>query len=133
MMDLGSAYLPLRQAHLSLVAASLALFFARGVGVLARRSWPMSRAPRLGSVAIDTLLLSTGATLWFLLGLNPAVHTWLGVKLALLLLYIVLGSIALRRGRTPAVRGAAFVAALLTVGAMIGIARAHHPLGWLAH
>jgi uncharacterized membrane protein SirB2 len=129
-MDLAGAYLPLRQLHLILVAASLALFFARGIGVLLRQSWPSTRGPRVGSVAIDTLLLATGATLWFLLGLNPTVQTWLGTKLALLLLYIVLGSIALKRGRTPAIRGAAFVAALLTVAAMVGIARAHHPLGW---
>jgi len=44
----------------------------------------------------------------------------------------VLGSIALRRGRTRRARIVAFVAALLTVGLIVGIARAHHPLGILA-
>jgi uncharacterized membrane protein SirB2 len=131
-VDPATWYLPLRHAHLTLVSLSLALFAARGLGVLARQAWPLGRAPRLGSMAIDTLLLISGALLWHLLGLNPAVQTWLGVKLSLLLVYIVLGSIALRRGRTPAVRALAYAGALLTVAAMVGIARAHHPAGWFA-
>lgn len=131
-MDLASVYLPLRHLHVTLVALSLALFCARGFGVLRRQAWPLDRAPRVGSVLIDTALLATGATLWFLLGLNPLVQTWLGVKLLLLLAYIVLGSIALRRGRTPATRALAFGAALATVASMVGIALAHHPLGWFA-
>lgn len=132
-MDLAAAYLPLRHAHLTLVALSLALFCVRGIAVLRRQAWPLARAPRVGSVLIDTLLLTTGATLWFLLGLNPLVQAWLGVKLLLLLAYIVLGSIALRRGRTPATRALAFAAAVATVATMVGIAVAHHPLGWFAH
>lgn len=129
-MDPGHWYVPLRQAHLTLVSLSLALFAARGAGVLAGARWPAGRWPRLGSMAIDTALLATGAALWQLLGLNPAVQTWLGTKLLLLLAYIVLGSIALRRGRTPAARALAYVAALATVATMVGIARAHDPAGW---
>jgi uncharacterized membrane protein SirB2 len=45
--------------------------------------------------------------------------------------YVVLGSLALKRGHTPRARTIAFVAALVTYAAMLGIARAHHPLGWL--
>jgi uncharacterized membrane protein SirB2 len=41
----------------------------------------------------------------------------------------VLGSIALKRGRTRPIRIAAFVAALLTVAFIVSVARAHHPLG----
>lgn len=131
-MDPATWYLPLRHAHVSLVAASLALFCVRGIGVLLRQAWPLRPLPRVGSVVIDTALLATGATLWQLLGLNPAVQTWLGVKLLLLLVYIVLGTVALRRGRTPVIRAAAFAGAVATVGAMVGIALAHHPLGWFA-
>jgi uncharacterized membrane protein SirB2 len=41
----------------------------------------------------------------------------------------VLGSIALKRGRTRRIRIAALVAALLTVWFLVTVARAHHPLG----
>ncbi len=129
-MDPATWYLPLRHAHLMLVGLSLALFAARGLGVLGGAGWPMARPARLGSIAIDTALLTTGATLWHLLGLDPRVQTWLGAKLGLLLVYIVLGSVALKRGRTRGLRTFAYAAALATVATMIGIALAHHPAGW---
>jgi uncharacterized membrane protein SirB2 len=51
------------------------------------------------------------------------------MKVALLVVYVVLGSIALKRGRNRRIRLAAFVAALLTVAFLVTVARAHHPLG----
>jgi uncharacterized membrane protein SirB2 len=84
------------------------------------------------SYAIDTLLLAAGVTLWALLALNPLHDAWLGTKLALLLLYIGLGSLALKRGRTAAVRRATYAAALAVYLFMATVAVAHHPLGLLA-
>jgi uncharacterized membrane protein SirB2 len=131
-MPLAEFYAPLKLAHLGLVTASGALFAVRGAAVLARQGWAMRKPWRLLSYGIDTLLLSAGATLWVLLSLHPGRDTWLGAKLALLLLYVVLGSLALKRGRTPAVRATAYVAALAVFLFMAGVALAHHPLGWLA-
>jgi uncharacterized membrane protein SirB2 len=54
------------------------------------------------------------------------------MKVFLLVVYVILGSIALKRGRTRRQRGFAFVAALLTVGFLVTVARAHHPLGLFA-
>jgi peptidoglycan/LPS O-acetylase OafA/YrhL len=54
----------------------------------------------------------------------------LTVKLLLVVFYIVLGVFALRHGRSKRVRGTCFAVALLTYLAVIGIAVAHHPLGW---
>ena len=59
----------------------------------------------------------------------PFGNGWLTMKVALLVVYIVLGSVALKRGRTRRIRVAAFAAALLTVGFLVTVARAHHPLG----
>lgn len=53
----------------------------------------------------------------------------LTAKVGLLVVYVMLGSIALKRGRTLAVRTAAFVAALATVGFLVTVARVHHPMG----
>lgn len=129
-MDLGTIYLPLKHTHVTLVTLSLSFFAVRGFGVLAGGRWPLRPVLRRATMAIDTLLLASGAGLWALLGLNPVQQTWLGTKLLLLLLYIVLGTLALKRGRNARVRAAAFVAALACAGAMVGIALAHHPLGW---
>ena len=62
----------------------------------------------------------------------PFVHAWLTVKVSLLVVYVVLGSYALKRGATRAVRGWSFVAALAVYGFIISVARAHDPRGVFA-
>lgn len=128
-MALIEYYLPLRQAHLTAVTLSLALFAARGAGVLAGAAWPMHRRTRWASVTIDTLLLTAGVLLWAALGLNPARDLWLGAKLVLLVGYIVLGSFALRRARTGRARAIFYVASLGCAAFMLTVAWAHHPSG----
>jgi uncharacterized membrane protein SirB2 len=56
---------------------------------------------------------------------------WLTVKLLLVVAYVALGVFALRRGRTRGIRAACYAGALLLYAAIFGIARMHHPLGWL--
>ena len=55
---------------------------------------------------------------------------WLTFKGALLVVYVVLGTLALKRAATPRARIPCFIAALAVYTTMPGIARAHHPLGW---
>jgi uncharacterized membrane protein SirB2 len=124
------AWVPaLRQAHLALVIASGSLFALRGLAVLAGARWPQRPALRLGSVAIDTLLLAAGATLWTLLSLNPLREHWLGAKLLLLVLYVVLGTFALKRARGTGVRAAFLAAALLVFATMVSIGWTRDALG----
>ena len=52
------------------------------------------------------------------------------MKLALVVLYIVLGVFALNRAKTPRGRLLAYVAALGTFATIYSIARSHQPLGW---
>lgn len=117
----------LKQAHVTLAALSVALFTARGLGVLAGARWPMAALLRHASVAIDTLLIGAGGTLWWLLSLQPLRDRWLGVKLVLIVVYIVLGSLALKRAPTPAGRAAAFVAALACIATAAAIALTRDP------
>lgn len=131
-MSLAEHYVSLKFAHQVLVGASGGLFALRGAAVLAARPWADARALRVASVLLDTLLFAAGITLWVLLSLDLARHPWLATKLALLVLYVALGTFALRRGRTRAVRAACFVAALATFGFMVSVAITHHPLGVFA-
>ncbi len=98
----------------------------------ALHAWPMGPFWRYLSVAIDVSLLVAGVSLWALLDYSLQQQTWLGVKLALLVFYILLGSFALKRGRTRAQRLVFFIAALAVVLIMVGIALARHPAGWWA-
>ena len=128
-MNLVAWYPWIKQAHIGLVTASGALFALRALGLLAGARWPMRAPARLSSVAVDTLLLAAGATLWSLLQLNPLREHWLGAKLALLVLYVVLGTWALRRARGTAQRLVFFGAAVLVYTTMVSIALTRRPLG----
>jgi uncharacterized membrane protein SirB2 len=60
------------------------------------------------------------------------VHSpWLATKLMLLVVYILLGSLSLKRAPTLAAQRLSFVAALVVYGFMVSVAWTHHPLGVL--
>ena len=57
---------------------------------------------------------------------------WVTAKVIGLLAYILLGTVALKRGRTRGVRIAAFAAAILVYAWIVSVALSKNPLGWLA-
>jgi uncharacterized membrane protein SirB2 len=128
-MPLIDFYPLLKFSHVSLVGCSGAFFAARGAAVLTGRVWPMRSRWRILSYVIDSLLLAAGVTLWLMLRLNPARDVWLGAKLLLLLLYIVAGSLAVKRGRAMVVRGAFYGGASSLYLLIASIALTHDPLG----
>ena len=81
---------------------------------------------------VDTVLLASAIWLAWSLGLGPFSHGWILAKITGLVAYIVLGTIALRRGRTRGVRTAAFVAALAVAGYIVTVAVTRNALGPLA-
>lgn len=126
----GLAWVPqIRASHLALVALSGGLFTLRAAARLAGAPWPMHRVWRIGSVLIDTLLFAAGLALWALLSLNPLRDHWLGAKLLLLVLYVVLGTWALKRARSTAARVWSLAAALMVFATMASIGWTRHPLG----
>jgi uncharacterized membrane protein SirB2 len=131
--DFATTYATLRAVHMALAAASVGFFALRWVAVLrapeATRAWPMRTGVRRSSSALDTLLLLAGVGLWVLMQHDPLREPWLLAKLLLLPLYVVLGTLALRRARTRAGKGWFGVAALLVVGLMALSAVTRLPLG----
>jgi uncharacterized membrane protein SirB2 len=116
--------------HLATVALSVGLFALRGSGVLLGMRWPMRPSVRRLSVFIDVWLLLAGGALWWLLQHHPVRNPWLGAKLVLLVVYIVLGSLALKRARGRGTKALCFLAALACVAFMASVATHRHPLGW---
>lgn len=125
-------YPQIKLVHVVCVLLSGTLFLLRGTGVLAGARWPMRLPVRLASYAIDTALLTAALMLFTLLPAGMFANGWLTAKLCLLVAYVVLGSFALRRGRTRGVRAGSFVAAVAVFVFMLSIARLHHPLGVFA-
>ena len=122
-------YPQIKLVHVAAVLLSGGLFLLRGLAVQGGMRWGMATPVRFLSYGIDIVLLSAALMLVAVLPSAMFANGWLWVKLGLLVGYVVLGSFALKRGPTPAIRWTCFVAALVTYGAMFTIARAHHPLG----
>jgi len=124
-------YAQIRWLHIAMVLCSGSLFALRGGAMLAGSRLATATPVRWLSYGIDTTLLTAAMMLVVMLPGAVFANGWLTVKLCLVVAYVVLGSLALKRGRTRAVRLGCFIAALLVFVVIIGIARAHHPLGWL--
>jgi len=125
-------YPQIKHLHILMVLLSGALFALRGLGVLLGGRWPMLLPVRWTSYAIDTTVLTTALMLLTILPWGMFANGWLATKVGLLVAYVVLGTLALKRARSARSRMWCFIGALVVYASMLGIARAHHPLGWLA-
>ena len=124
-------YPQIKLAHVLCVILSGSLFALRGLMMLSGSRFTNHAALRYLSYAIDTTLLTAALMLVTILHQYPFVQAWLTVKVLLLVVYIVLGVFALRRGRTRRVRAICYVAALVVFASIVGVALTHNPLGWL--
>lgn len=122
-------YPQIKALHIVAVLSSGLLFLIRGAALHLGGTWAMAAPVRYFSYAIDTVLLVAAVMLAAMLHQYPFAQPWLTVKVLLLVIYIVLGTFALKRGSTRAIRILCWIAALLVYGFIISVARAHHPLG----
>ena len=127
-----SVFLWIKSIHVGSVCLSIAGFIARGVLMLRGSPLLKARFVRIAPHVVDTALLASAVWLAWFLRQVPFVDGWITAKVLGLLAYIVLGTIALRRGRSRRVRAAAVAAALATVGHGGTGAIAHDPRGALA-
>jgi uncharacterized membrane protein SirB2 len=125
-------YLVLRNLHIACAILTITLFVLRGALMLANSPWQRNVVLRNLPHVVDTVLLTTALMLTTIIHQYPFAVDWLTVKVLLLVIYVVLGSLALKRGRTRAIRITALVAALIVVAFLLSVARAHHPLGVFA-
>ena len=88
-----------KQFHIWLMLISITLFQFRYWYYKVRQQ-PAPTLIRVLPHAIDTLLLASGVWLAWMLALNPLKVDWLGFKLAALLAYIMLGSLAMKKTST---------------------------------
>ena len=125
-------YPQIKQFHVFVALLSGSLFALRGGFALAGARWPRALPVRWLSYAIDTSLLTAAMMLLTLLPWAMFANGWLITKILLIVAYVVLGVLAMRPQQARRDRALYYAAALLVFAAIYGIARAHHPLGWLA-
>jgi uncharacterized membrane protein SirB2 len=118
----------LKAIHIGTVAVSYILFFVRGIWMLSDSPLLHQRWVRIVPHVNDTLLLAAGVWMTVIIQQYPGTHGWLTAKLAGLVLYILLGLVALRPGRSKRVRATAWVAAQIVFGYIVAVAFSHNPL-----
>lgn len=113
--------------HLSCIGLSGLFFMLRVI-------WQQQHSPRLQQRwvkilphLIDTLLLLSGILLAMNLQQYPLTTNWLTAKFFALLLYIVLGTIALKRGKTASIRLMAAFGAVAVFAYIIAVALSRSP------
>jgi len=122
-------YIAIKHLHVTAAVLSVLLFIIRAC-------WAVTGSPRLQSgfarIAphiIDTLLLLGGIYLASVLGWH---QPWIAAKLVGIVLYIAVGTVAIKRGKTPAGRATAAVAAVIIFLYIVGVALTKQPMSWLA-
>lgn len=126
-----SGYLAIKYLHVSCVMLSGFGFVLRGFWMLTESSWLQRRVVRIVPHVNDSLLLAAAIALAVLSGQYPFLVPWVTAKVLGLLVYIVLGSIALKRGRTKSLRIVAWLLAVLVFAYIVAVALTRNPLGWL--
>lgn len=115
-------YLAIKQLHMGCAAVSFSLFLVRGAWMLQGSAMLQRRWVRILPHLVDTALLGSAVMLAFISSQYPFAQAWLGAKVVALLLYIVLGIIALKRGRTLRTRALAFGGAVFTFAYIVMVA-----------
>lgn len=121
-------YLLLKQIHVACAALSWLGFFVRGIWMMRDSPLLARRWVRIAPHVNDTLLLASAIALAAWSRQYPFVHGWLTAKLLALVLYIVLGMVALGHHGSRPVRIAAWVAAQGVFAYIVLVALTRQPL-----
>ncbi len=121
------SYAALKIIHVISAIFSYLLFTLRGV-------WMMQDSPKLQlrwvkilPHVIDTVLLASAIALATMIQQYPGMSTWLSAKIGGILLYIILGMIALRFGKTQKIKTIAWVTAQIVFFYIVLVALTKNP------
>ena len=90
------------------------------------------RTVKISPHIVDSVFFLSGIGLIWLLHLPVLSQPWLMAKLIALVAYVLLGMVALRRGKTARTRTTAFVLAVMTFAYIAGTAMSKSVGSWLS-
>ena len=115
-------YYTIKHIHVTAVVLSAFGFLLRGWWMLNGSPMLQHRVTRVLPHVVDTVLLLSAMVLAVMIAQYPFVAPWITAKVAGLVAYVVLGTIALKRGRTLRVRAVALFAAMVTYAWIVSVA-----------
>ncbi|MBI2276097.1 MAG: SirB2 family protein [Dechloromonas sp.] len=122
------SYLALKHLHVTCVVLSGLGFCLRGWWMLRESPLRQHRLARVLPHVVDTLLLGSALTMAWMSGQYPFAQGWLTAKLGGLIAYILLGTMALKRGKTRRSRATYFGLALLAYAYIVSVALTRNPI-----
>ena len=122
-------YLPVKNLHMAAVGLSIVFFIIRAYWSVTGSALLQLRPVRIVPHVVDSVLLVCGVILAVMIG--PA-QPWILTKIVLLVAYIGVGTIAIKRGRTRATRLVAALPAIAIFLYIVGVAIRHDPASWFA-
>ena len=124
-------YAALKLTHVSCAVISYTLFVVRGIWMLRGSGLLQRQWVRTVPHAVDTLLLASAVAMAVITQQYPLAAPWLTAKVIALVLYIALGMLALKCGRTKSVRITAWIAAQAVFAYIVAVALTRSPLALL--
>ena len=121
-------YLAIKHLHITAAVLSILFFVLRAYWSVAGSPKLQAKFVRIAPHVIDTVLLVCGIILAVMIGPE---QPWILAKLIGVVLYIVIGTIAIKRGKTAGARGLAALVAIAVFFYIVGVALYHNPMSWL--
>lgn len=122
----------MKTIHVSFAALSFIGFFVRGIWMLKDSPLLMQRWVKITPQLVDTVLLASAIALAVQMRLSPFEQPWLMAKIVALLVYIGVGLVALRFGRTRRIRTVAWLLGMVIFSYIAAVAVSKSVLGWFA-
>lgn len=124
---LNMSYAALKIIHVISVIFSYLLFMLRGIWMMQNSSILQRRWVKILPHVIDTVLLASAVTLVTMIQQYPGMSTWLSAKIGGLLLYIILGMIALRFGKSRKIKIISWITAQIVFFYIVLVALTKNP------
>ena len=122
-----SSYIFLKLIHVSSVILSYSLFMTRGIWMMRGSARLQQRWVKIMPHIVDTVLLASAIALAILIKQYPLADAWLTAKVMGLLVYIGLGMVALRFGKTRITKISAWVMAQIVFFYIVMVALTKSP------
>lgn len=122
------SFLLLKGLHITCAFTSYTLFLLRGIWSLRGLPIMQQRWIRIVPHVVDTLLLVSAIALAVTIQQYPFVDAWLTAKVTGLLLYIGLGFVALKFGKSKSIRLLAWLMAQAVFAYIVLVAIRHNPV-----
>lgn len=122
-------YFAIKHLHVTSAVLSILFFVVRAYWSVSGSALLQARFVKIAPHIIDTVLLVCGIILAAMIGVS---QPWILAKIIALLLYIGVGTFAIKRGKTPRSRTIAALIAVAIFLYIVGVALRHDPMSWLA-